>query len=49
MRTMYVPRSATHVHNDYIDGHHHILLKIIAEIVLYYIKMSKTSRVINLT
>jgi hypothetical protein len=43
MRTMYVPGSETHVHNDYIDGHHHILLKIIAEKVLYYIKMSKTS------
>jgi hypothetical protein len=32
-----------HVHNDYIVGHHHILLKVIAEIILYYIKMSKTS------
>jgi hypothetical protein len=43
MRTMYVPGSETHVHNDYIVGHHHTLLKIKAEIVLYYIKMSKTS------
>jgi hypothetical protein len=43
MRTMYVPGSETHVHNDYIVGHHHTLLKIIAEIVLNYIKMSKTS------
>jgi hypothetical protein len=33
----------THVHRDYIVGHHHTLLKIIAGIVLYYIKMSKTS------
>jgi hypothetical protein len=49
MRTMYVPGSETHVHNDYIVGHHHTLLKIIAEMVLYYIKMSKTSTVINLT
>jgi hypothetical protein len=43
MRNMYVPGSEIHVHNDYIVGHHHTLLKIIAEIVLYYIKMSKTS------
>jgi hypothetical protein len=43
MRTIYVAGSETHVHNDYIIGHHHTLLKIIAEKVLYYIKMSKTS------
>jgi hypothetical protein len=43
MRTMYVLRSETHVHNNYIVGHHHTLLKIIADIVLYYIKMYKTS------
>jgi hypothetical protein len=40
---MYVPELETHVHSGYIVGHHHTLLKIIAEIVLYYIKMSKTS------
>jgi hypothetical protein len=28
MRTMYVVGSETHVHNDYIVGHHHTLLKI---------------------
>jgi hypothetical protein len=28
MRTMYVPGSETHVHNDYIIGHHHTLLKV---------------------
>jgi hypothetical protein len=28
MRTMYVLGSETHVHNDYIVGHHHTLLKI---------------------
>jgi hypothetical protein len=28
MRTMNVPGSETHVHNDYIDGQHHTLLKI---------------------
>jgi hypothetical protein len=40
---MYVPGSETHVHSDYIVGHPHILLKIIDEIVLYYIMMSTTS------
>jgi hypothetical protein len=40
---MYVSGSETDVHIDYIVGHHHTLLKIIAEIVLYHIKMSKTS------
>jgi hypothetical protein len=43
MRTMYVPGSETYVHSDYIVGHHHTLLKVKAEIVLYYIKMTKTS------
>jgi hypothetical protein len=28
MRAMYVPGSETHVHNEYIVGHHHTLLKI---------------------
>jgi hypothetical protein len=32
MRTMYVPGSETHVHSDCIIGHHHTLLKIIAEL-----------------
>jgi hypothetical protein len=43
MRTMYVLGSETHVHNDYIIGHHHTLLKVNSGKVLYYIKMSKTS------
>jgi hypothetical protein len=43
MRTMYVPGSETHVHNDYIIRHHHTLLKVNSGNVLYYIKMSKTS------
>jgi hypothetical protein len=43
MRTMCVPGSETHVHSDYIIGHHHTLLKINSGEVLYYIKMSKTS------
>jgi hypothetical protein len=33
----------THVHSDYIIGHHHTFLKINSGKVLYYIKMSKTS------
>jgi hypothetical protein len=32
MRSMYVPGSEIKVHNDYIIGHHHTLLKIIAKI-----------------
>jgi hypothetical protein len=43
MRTMYVLGSEIHIHSDYIVVHHHTLLKIIEEIVLYYIKISKTS------
>jgi hypothetical protein len=40
---MYVPGSETHVHNDYIIGHHHTMLEINRVNILYYIKMSKTS------
>ena len=43
MRTMYMPGLETHVHNDYIIGHHHTMLKINSGKVLYYIKMSETS------
>jgi hypothetical protein len=43
MRTMYVPGSETHLHNDYIIGHHHTMLKLSSGKVLSYIKMSKTS------
>jgi hypothetical protein len=39
----YVPGSETHVHSDYIIGHHHTMLEINSGKVLYYIKMSKTS------
>jgi hypothetical protein len=28
MQTMYVLGSETHVHNDYIIGHHHTLFKV---------------------
>jgi sigma54-dependent transcription regulator len=43
MRTLYVSGSETHIHSDYIIGHHHTMLKINRGKVLYYIKMSKTS------
>jgi hypothetical protein len=40
---MCVPGYETHVHSDYIIGHHHTLLKVNSGNVFYYIKMSKTS------
>jgi hypothetical protein len=43
MRTIYVPWSETHVHSDYIIGHHHTMLKVNRGKVLYYNKMSETS------
>jgi hypothetical protein len=43
MRTIYVWGSETHVHSDYIIGHHHTLIKVNSGKVFYYIKMSKTS------
>jgi hypothetical protein len=50
MRTMYVPGSETHVHNDYIVAHHQTLLKIIAEIgTLLHQDVQDIHRVINLT
>jgi hypothetical protein len=33
----------THVHSDYIIGHHHRMLELNSEKVLSYIKMSETS------
>jgi hypothetical protein len=36
-------RIRTHVHSDYIIGHHHTMLEINSGKVLNYIKMSKTS------
>jgi hypothetical protein len=36
-------RIRTHVHSDYIIGHHHTMLELNSGKVLYYIKMSKTS------
>jgi hypothetical protein len=43
MRTMYVPGSETHVHSDYMIGHHHTMLEINSGKVLNYIKMLETS------
>jgi hypothetical protein len=43
MRTMYVPGSETHIHNDYIIGHHNTMPEINSGKVLNYINMSKTS------
>jgi hypothetical protein len=43
MQTMYVSGSETHVHSDYIIGHHHTMLKINSGNIFYYIKMSMTS------
>jgi hypothetical protein len=40
---MYVPGSETHVHNDYIIGHHDTMLEKNSGNVHDYIKMSKTS------
>jgi hypothetical protein len=49
MRTMYVPGSEIHVHNDYIIGHHHTLLKIIVELsTLLHHDVWNIHRVINL-
>jgi hypothetical protein len=36
-------RIKTHIHSDYIIGHHHTMLKLNSEKVLNYIKMSETS------
>jgi hypothetical protein len=36
-------RIRTHVHNDYIIGHHHTILELNSANVLSYIKMSETS------
>jgi hypothetical protein len=38
-----VPGSETHIHSDYIIGHHHTVLEINSEKVFNYIKMSETS------
>jgi hypothetical protein len=42
-------RIRTHVHSDYIIGHHHTMLKLNNGKVLNYIKMSKTSIVYYIT
>jgi hypothetical protein len=48
MRTMYVTGAETHVHSDYIIGHHHTLLKINSEIgTLLYQDVQDIHRVIT--
>ena len=50
MRTMYVPGLGTHIHRDYIVGHDHTLLKIIAEYsTLLHHDVQDIYRVINLS
>ena len=47
---VYVSGSRTHVHIDYIVGHHHKLLKIITEIsTLLHHDVQDIHRVINLS
>jgi hypothetical protein len=50
MRTMYVPGSETHVHNDYIIGHHHTLLKVNSvKVLLLHQDVQDIRRVYNIT
>jgi hypothetical protein len=50
MRTMYVPGSETHVHRDYIIGHHDTLLKINSgKGTLLHQDFQDIHRVINIT
>jgi hypothetical protein len=42
MQTLYVLGSETHVHNDYIIGHHHTFVKVNSGNSTYYIKVSKS-------
>jgi hypothetical protein len=50
MRTMFVPGSEIHVHIDYIIGHHHTMLKIVAErsIILLHHDVRNIHIVLNL-
>ena len=50
MRTMYVPGSETHVHNDYIIRHHHTLLKVNSENnTLLHQDVQDIHKIINIT
>jgi hypothetical protein len=50
MRNMYVPESETHVHSDYIIGHHHTLLKVNREkSILLHQNAQDIHRVTNIT
>jgi hypothetical protein len=50
MQTMYVSGLETHVHNDYIIGHHHTLLKVNSgKVLLLHQDVQDIHRVINIT
>jgi hypothetical protein len=50
MRTMYVLGSETHVHSDYIIGHHHTLLKVNSRnVLLLHQDVQDIHRVFNIT
>jgi hypothetical protein len=50
MQTIYEPGSETHIHNDYIVGHHHTLLKLNSgNSTLLHQDVQDIHRVINLT
>jgi hypothetical protein len=50
MRTMYVIGSETHVHSDYIIGHHHTLLKVNSrKVLLLHQDVQDIHRVFNIT
>jgi hypothetical protein len=50
MQTMYVPGSETHIHSDYIIGHHHTLLKVNrGKVLLLHQDVQDIHRVYNIT
>jgi hypothetical protein len=49
MRTLYVLGSETHVHNDFIVGHHTLLKVIVKNSILLHHDVQDTHRVINLS
>jgi hypothetical protein len=48
MRTMYVLGLETHVHNDYIIGHHHTLIKVNRGSTLLHQDVQDIDRVYNI-
>jgi hypothetical protein len=50
MRAMYMPGSETHVHSDYIIGHHHTLLRVNSgKVLLLHQDVQDIHRVYNIT